>query len=306
MNDDVVIRTARLKKTFAIGFFRRKVEAVRDVSFEVKRGEIFGFVGPNGAGKTTTIKMLMGLIFPDRGPDPGGVACELLGRKVPNLEARRRLGYLPEQPYFYEHLTGAELLDFTGRLFELPSQVRRERGRILLERVGISGAASRPLRKYSKGMLQRLGFAQALINDPELVVLDEPMSGLDPIGRKEMRDLIAGLRQEGKTVFFSTHILSDVELLCDRCAIIVGGTIRDVGPLDELLSPKLLSTDIVLAHDGVKEERRLVPGDGGDDDVDVFLDTARAAGKSIVSVTPRREHLEDLFVREVEADKARQ
>ena len=290
------IRVDDLKKTFAFGFLRRKVQAVRGVTFQVRPGEIFGFVGPNGAGKTTTIKMLVGLIFPSAG------SCELLGRPVPDVNAKRRLGFLPETPYFYEHLSGRELLDLAGRLFDLPADLRRKRGDQLLDEVGLAGAANRPLRKYSKGMMQRLGLAQALINDPDLVILDEPMSGLDPIGRKEIRDLIAGLKNKGKTVFFSTHILSDVELLCDRCAIIVGGAIRDVGPLEKLLSPRLLHTQIVLERDGRPEETRLAPTT----DVDAFLRETMSGGAKIISVNPMREHLEDLFVREVEADKARQ
>jgi ABC-2 type transport system ATP-binding protein len=290
---DAVIRVENLHKTFAFGFFRRKVHAVRGVGFEVKRGEIFGFLGPNGAGKTTTIKMLMGLIFPSSGK------MELLGRRVPDVAAKRKLGFLPESPYFYDYLTGAELIDFAGRLFDLGAGERRARGEKLLALVGLEQAAAMPLRKYSKGMLQRLGLAQALVNDPELVVLDEPMSGLDPIGRKEIRDLIASLRAEGRTVFFSTHILSDVEMLCDRCAILVAGKLRDVGPLDQLLSPKLLHTEIVVERAGAKEEKRLPPGE----DVDAFLRAAIDGGAKIVSVNPRRERLEDLFVREVEADR---
>ncbi len=235
-----VIAVEELRKTFAFGFFRRKVQAVRGISFSVERGEIFGFLGPNGAGKTTTIKMLMGLIFPTGGK------LNLLGRPVPDVGAKRRLGFLPESPYFYDYLSGRELLDLAGRLFDLQSVERRRRAEALLARVGLADAAALPLRKYSKGMLQRLGLAQALVNDPELVVLDEPMSGLDPIGRKEIRDLIAQLRSDGKTVFFSTHILSDVEMLCDRCAILVRGQLRDVGPLDRLLSPKLLHTEVVV------------------------------------------------------------
>jgi ABC-2 type transport system ATP-binding protein len=285
---DAAISVENLAKTFAFGFFRKKVPAVRGISFEVKRGEIFGFVGPNGAGKTTTIKMLMGLIFPSSG------RCELLGRPVPDVAAKRRLGFLPESPYFYDYLSGRELLDLCGRLFDLSPAVRRERADTLLAQVGLASAADNPLRKYSKGMLQRLGLAQALINDPELVVLDEPMSGLDPIGRKEIRDLIEGLRKAGKTVFFSTHILSDVEMLCDRCAILVHGTLRDVGPLDKLLSPKLLHTEIVVERNGEKEEKRLAP----DENVDNFLRTAIDGGAKVVSVTPRRERLEDLFYRE--------
>ena len=293
---DLVIRVEQLAKTFVVGFRRRQVPAVRGVSFTVERGEIFGFVGPNGAGKTTTIKMLMGLIFPSSGQ------LEVLGHPVPSLAAKRRLGFLPEQPYFYEHLSGAELLDLMGSLCEVPRPLRRQRAAALLEQVGIAGAAKRPLRKYSKGMLQRLGLAQALINDPELVVLDEPMSGLDPIGRKEIRDLIAGLKRQGKTVFFSTHILSDVELLCDRCAIIVGGAIQDVGPLRQLLSPRLLHTEVVLERGGCQEELRLPP----EADVDGALRQALDGGAKVIAVTPRREHLEDLFVRQVAAEQARQ
>ncbi len=290
MSDEVVLSAANLQKTFALGFLRKKVRAVTDVSFEVHRREIFGFVGPNGAGKTTTIKMLMGLIF------PSGGQAKLFGQKVPSIAAKRRVGFLPENPYFYDYLSGEELLDLMGRLFDLGRAERKKRARTLLDRVGLGRAGSLALRKYSKGMLQRLGIAQALINDPELVVLDEPMSGLDPIGRKEIRDLIGELRTEGKTVMFSTHILADVELLCDRVAIVVGGKLRDSGPLDQLLSPQLLHTELVLESGGVKEAVRLAP----DVDVDRALREALAAGKKVVSVSPRRESLEDLFVREVE------
>ena len=294
---DAVITVDNLAKTFAFGFFRRKVQAVKGVSFDVKRGEIFGFLGPNGAGKTTTIKMLMGLIFPTSG------RAHLLGRPVPSVEARRRLGFLPESPYFYDYLTGEELVDLAGRLSGMPHDRRKSRTADLLARVGLDKAARLPLRKYSKGMLQRLGLAQALVHDPELVVLDEPMSGLDPIGRKEIRDLIVSLRAEGKTVFFSTHILADAELICDRCAILVAGTLRDVGPLDALLSPRLLHTEVVLERAGasgpVKEERRLDPGEN----VEAFLQRAIAEGAKIASVNPRKERLEDLFVREVEAER---
>jgi ABC-2 type transport system ATP-binding protein len=186
-----------------------------------------------------------------------------------------------------------------GRLFGLPRAERRRRGQELLARVGLTEAGERALRKYSKGMLQRIGIAQALINDPELVVLDEPMSGLDPIGRKEIRDLIVELKREGRTVFFSTHILSDVELLCDRVAMVVGGRLRDAGPLERLLSPRLLHTEVVLAHAGNTEAMRLPP----DVDVDRALREALDAGKRVVSVVPRRESLEELFVREVGAGR---
>jgi ABC-2 type transport system ATP-binding protein len=283
-----IIRAEKLEKTFASGFLRKRVRAVTEVSFSVEKNEIFGFLGPNGAGKTTTIKMLMGLIFPT-----GGEAF-VFGEKVPSLNAKKRLGFLPENPYFYDYLSGAELLDLMGRLFGLDRAERKRRARALLDRVGLARAADLALRKYSKGMMQRLGIAQALVNDPELVVLDEPMSGLDPIGRKEVRDLIRDLRTEGKTVLFSTHILSDVELLCDRVGIVVGGRLRDCGKLDELLSPRLLHTELVVEKNGEKEQLRIEPSV----DVDQAIRDALAAGKRVVSVTPRRESLEDLFVKE--------
>jgi ABC-2 type transport system ATP-binding protein len=285
---DVVLAAEHLSKTFAVGFFRKKVRAVEDLSLEVKRGEIFGFLGPNGAGKTTTIKMLMGLIFPTSG------SGYVLGKPIGNLEAKRRLGFLPETPYFYDYLTAEEFLDLAGALADVPKAERKKRADVLIERVGLDHARGRALRKFSKGMLQRVGIAQALMHEPELVVLDEPMTGLDPIGRKEMRDLILALRKEGKTIFFSTHILSDVELLCDRVGIVVAGRIRDVGKLSELLSPRLLATEVVVKN-GAGEKAHSLPADA---DVDAFVKEALARGEHLVSVTPRRESLEDLFVRE--------
>jgi ABC-2 type transport system ATP-binding protein len=302
---DVVLRADQLKKTFHLGFFRKRVDAVRGVSFTVKRGEIFGFLGPNGAGKTTTLKMLMGLIF------PSGGRAEVLGRPVPNREAQRKIGYLPETPYFYEYLTPEEFLDFAGALCDVPAAQRRRRADALLARVGLDHARGRPLRKFSKGMLQRIGIAQALMGDPEIVVLDEPMTGLDPLGRKDVRDLILELRREGKTVMFSTHILPDVEMTCDRVAIVVGGRVASVGRLAALLSPRILSTEVVLkpAADGALPAlpdgaRRLPAADDvavelpADANVDAFLRAALAAGGAVLSVTPRRESLEDLFVRQ--------
>ncbi len=287
---EVVVAAEQLSKTFAIGFFRKRVEAVRSISFSVHRNEVYGFLGPNGAGKTTTIKMLMGLIFPS-----GGTA-KILGATVPDKRARERVGFLPETPYFYDYLNGPELLDLYGRLFGLSAHDRRTRAARLLERVGLGQVDPRlPLRKYSKGMLQRIGIAQALINEPELVVLDEPMSGLDPIGRKEVRDLILELRQEGRTVMFSTHILSDVELLCDRVAMVVGGKMHGEGPLDTLLSPRLLHTEVVTEKDGQKRSRKL----DAQAELNRELQAMIEAGEQIVSVMPRKESLEDLFVREV-------
>lgn len=304
---DVVLRADGLAKTFRLGFFRKKVEAVRNVSFDVRRGEVFGFLGPNGAGKTTSLKMLMGLVFPDAG------RAEVLGRPAGTLDAKRRLGYLPESPYFYEYLTPEEFLDLVGALSNVPGRVRRQRADKLIARVGLDHARGRPLRKFSKGMLQRVGIAQALMGEPELIVLDEPMTGLDPLGRKEIRDLILELRREGRTVFFSTHILPDVEMTCDRVAMVFAGRTTAVGPLSELLSARLLSTEIVLRV-GVQGLPELPAGaqvhKSGDDqaielpeeaDVDALLRQALAGGCRILSVSPRKESLEDLFIRSARA-----
>jgi len=306
---DIVLRADGLAKTFRLGLLRKRVEAVREASFEVRRGEIFGYLGPNGSGKTTTLKMLMGLVFPSRG------RAEVLGRPVPNREAKRRLGYLPESPYFYEYLTPEEFLDLVGALCDVPRRERRKRARTLIARLGLDHAMGRPLRKFSKGMLQRIGIAQALMGDPELVVLDEPMTGLDPLGRKEIRDLMLELRREGRTVVYSTHILPDVEMTCDRVAMIFSGRVRSVGPLAELLTARLLSTEICFRHDVGRlpalpagASLRQAPDGQTVDlpeaaDVDAFLKAALAAGASVISITPRRESLEDLFVREAEEDK---
>jgi ABC-2 type transport system ATP-binding protein len=236
-----VIRTRELSKSYFPGIGKKRVDALRGLTMAVEEHEIFGFLGPNGAGKTTTMKILMGLIRPTGGD------AEIFGRPAGDTEAKRKLGFLPEQPYFYDHLSGREILDYFGRLFGLSAGVRRTRSAELLERVGLAAAADQPLRGYSKGMLQRIGIAQALINDPQLVVLDEPMSGLDPIGRKEVRDLILRLRAEKRTVFFSTHILSDVESVCDRVAILDKGKVVALSPLHELLARAGSEVEIVAA-----------------------------------------------------------
>ncbi len=303
MASEIVLRAEGLAKTFHLGFWRKRIEAVREATFDVRRGEIFGYLGPNGSGKTTTLKMLMGLVFPTRG------RAEVLGRPVPDREAKRKLGYLPESPYFYEYLAPEEFLDLVGALCDVPRRVRRERAAELITRVGLDHARGRPLRKFSKGMLQRVGIAQALMGDPELVVLDEPMTGLDPIGRKEIRDLMLELKREGRTVVYSTHILPDVEMTCDRVAMIFAGCIRSVGPLAELLTARLLSTEVVLrpgaqppalpagASTRQSPDGLLVDLPEGSD-VDAFLKSALAGGAGILAVSPRRESLEDLFVRQ--------
>lgn len=332
MNDKAVVQVRELSKTFSLGLIRlrprapgeppgrwerwlsrlpggrslhRRVEAVRGISLDVYENEIFGFLGPNGAGKTTTIKILVGLIFPTRG------SAKIFGLPVTEPKARRRVGFLPENPYLYQYLTALELLDLCGRLLGLHPSDRRKRSRELIERVGLAHAADRPVRKYSKGMMQRLGLAQALLGDPDLLILDEPMTGLDPIGRKEVRDLLLEEKKRGKTLFFSSHILSDVEMLCDRVAIVHRGELAAYGTLGELLRPEVRHVEIELS--GVSEQLRnklhgmvatlsavgervmlTVEGEGN---VQTVLETARLGGARIVAVMPRRETLEDLFVR---------
>jgi ABC-2 type transport system ATP-binding protein len=306
---DLAIEVHDLRKTYRTPFARKKVEALRGVTFRVERGHIFGFVGPNGAGKTTTIRMLMGLIR------PSGGSATLLGHPLGSRAARGKIGFLPESPYFYDYLTVGELCDLAGRLFGMPPAARARRADELIDKVGLGAARGLNLKKFSKGMLQRAGLAQALMNDPELVVLDEPMSGLDPIGRKEVRDLILELRDHGKTVFFSTHILSDVEAITDRVAIIARGELQAHGTPAELVSQRLQGVDVVVrlpaaAPDGdaglaggasrvrrVGDELSLtLPADA---DVDAWIAHAHAAGARVLQVAPRHETLEDLFVRRV-------
>jgi ABC-2 type transport system ATP-binding protein len=307
---DIAIAVRDLAKTYRTPFRRRKVEALRGVTFSVKRGHIFGFVGPNGAGKTTTIRTLMGLI------KPTGGSASIAGQQITNRQARARVGFLPESPYFYDYLTVGELCDLAGRLFGLPRDVRKKRADALIERVGLGRARTQSLKKFSKGMLQRAGLAQALMNDPEIVVLDEPMSGLDPIGRKEVRDLMLELRDQGKTVFFSTHILSDVEAITDDIAIIARGQLQAQGTPAELVRKTLQGTEISVrvAEDGALAQgalRVLRTGDTltvvlpSEADVDAWIVRAHAAGAKILSVSQRYETLEDLFLREVASADAR-
>jgi ABC-2 type transport system ATP-binding protein len=304
-NDTPVLEFRDLEKEFKLGVRLKRVHAVRGVTLTVSRGEIFGYLGPNGAGKTTTMKMAMGLIQPTAG------SVRLFGESVDNQAVRHRVGYLPEHPYFYDYLTPVELLDFYGALFSIPKKVRRERIERLLNLVGLDHARDRTLRRFSKGMLQRAGIAQALINDPDLVVLDEPLSGLDPMGRKEVRDVIVALRQQGKTVFFSTHILQDIEMICDRVAIIDQGLIQRLGPLDEMLTGTGNTVDVVLQGVDVSLRSSLEPHIltleelGANIRIEVeqarlndALTVVSAAGAQVVDVSRRRDSLEELFVRE--------
>lgn len=285
----------------------KMVRAVDELYLEVYKGEIFGFLGPNGAGKTTTIKMLLGLTFPTKGD------AWILGKPIGDVSVKRLIAYLPESPYFYEYLTGRQVLDFYARLFGIPAAERKKKVDALLDMVGLSRDGDKTLRNYSKGMLQRIGVAQALINDPELLFLDEPTSGLDPMARIEIRDLIIRLKQQGKTVFLSSHQLLEVELICDRVSILNRGKLLKAGKLDELLPSgrveivaENVSDDGVIAKirdaGGVvqRQDGRIVVQQPDDASVNRVLDIIRSANGVIRSIIPQRRTLEELFVSTIE------
>jgi ABC-2 type transport system ATP-binding protein len=303
-----LLQIDQLAKTFRVGLRARKIDAVRDVSLQLQPGESVGYLGPNGSGKTTSIKCILGLIRPTRG------TVQLFGRDPGDPVARARVGYLPESPYFYDYLTPREVLHYAGQLFGLDRVIVHKRGGDLLDRMGLHAAADRPLRGFSKGMLQRLGIAQSLLNDPDLLIYDEPLSGLDPLGRKEVRDLMADLRHQGKSLFFSSHVLTDIETLCDTVVILREGTVVAQGRLETLLEPSALEVEILLALAGARpvaveavlalagvvavertEARlRLQLPKGA---LAAVLQQALAAGLAVEEVTPRRDSLEDLFLR---------
>jgi ABC-2 type transport system ATP-binding protein len=308
LNDEPVVCVEGLVKDFRPGFGLRVKRVLSGVSFEVKRGEIFGFVGPNGAGKTTTMKILMGLIRASQGE------ARILGCDVSESKFREHIGFLPENPYFYTFLTAREILTFYAKLTGVPAAKRNERVTQLLDWVGLSDAAGARLRTFSKGMLQRVGIAQALVHDPAVVFLDEPMSGLDPIGRKDIRDIILRLKSEGKTVFMNTHILSDVEMICDRVAMIVAGEIRYTGRLGGLLDDDDLRSDVVLSRlapdvateieaqfgttfKGVGERIEIQVRDK---EVRALLERVLASGAEVISVSQNRISLERIFLEAVE------
>lgn len=309
MGSSRALSTDRLTKEYAVGFWRKRpYRALDSLSLEVERGEVFGFLGPNGAGKTTTLKLLMRLVFPTSG------TATLLDRPVGDLSARRRIGYLAENPYFYDHLTAEELLDYFAGLFGMAAADRRARASRLLDQVGIGAERRLQLRKFSKGMLQRVGIAQALINDPELVIFDEPMSGLDPLGRRDVRALILSLRDKGVTVFFSSHVLSDAEALCSRVAILAKGRMVTSGRLSDMLAFQIQGWELVASHVAddfaralEKRARKIVKlGEGRysidlpyDPPPDQLIAELSDRGARLVSVNPIRETLEDFFVREV-------
>jgi len=303
------LATFELTKDFASGFWRKKLYRALDrLTLEVAPGEVFGFLGPNGAGKTTTLKLLMQLVFPTSG------RAELLGQPIGDRSVKRRIGYLPEQPYFYDYLTAEELLSYFAALFGYRAADRRQRVDRLLDEVGIGQERRMPLRKFSKGMLQRVGIAQALINDPELVIFDEPMSGLDPLGRRDVRSLILSLRDRGVTVFFSSHVLSDAEALCSRVAILANGRLATTGRLSDMLAFQIRGWEIVAS--GVNDRllqslqaraTRLVRlGDGRcsievppDVSPDRIVSELSAGGAHLLTLNPIRDTLEDFFVKQV-------
>ena len=304
------IRIHELTKDYQVGFWRKRpYRALDRLSLDVQAGEVFGFLGPNGAGKTTTLKLLMQLIFPTSGE------AEILGLPVGDVRTRRRIGYLPENPSFYDYLTAEELLQYFARLFGLPGPEARRRATDLLDRVGIPAERRRQqLRKYSKGMIQRVGIAQALVNDPEVIFLDEPMSGLDPLGRREVRTLILQLRDQGRTIFFSSHILADAEALCSRVAVLAGGQLAASGRLSEILAFEIRGWELVVADLAPEVLARLQPDLARSTEISPrryalelrpqiepqrVLSDVIATGATLVSLNPVRDTLEDYFVRRV-------
>ena len=303
------IETFQLEKSYSVGFWRkRRVSGLKPLTLAVERGEVFGYLGPNGAGKTTTLKLLMGLIFPTAG------TARILGMEISDPRMKSQIGFLPEQPYFYDYLTASELLDYYAQLSGVRGRERSRRVQEMLARVGLAASARTQLRKFSKGMLQRVGIAQAILHDPRVVFLDEPMSGLDPLGRREVGDLIQSLKDEGKTVFFSTHILSDAEALCDRVAVLHKGELRGVGAVDELAAHTQSKVEILLhglkamtllcalgaeCHATGETVRAIIP----ESQQDAALDALRREGARLISLTPVRATLEDYFIERL-AEKA--
>ena len=302
------VEITNLTKDYEVGFWRkRKVRALDDLSLSIDEHQIFGFLGANGAGKTTTLKLLMRLIFPTSG------SARILGHDIQDVRMHRRIGYLPENPYFYDYLTARELLEYCAELFGFPAAERRKRAADLLARVKLDEKRwDTQLRKFSKGMLQRVGLAQSLVNDPEIVFLDEPMSGLDPVGRREVRDLIASLRDDGKTVFMCSHILSDIEVLCDRVAILKRGRLAQVGHLDELrqrpndphhMEVLATGTDAATLRQHLNHNSVIAPTPSGlrieistESEIEGVLAALRKAGGKVVSIQPVKQSLEELFL----------
>jgi ABC-2 type transport system ATP-binding protein len=307
---DAAIQIENLTKDYPHGLLHLKTKrSLEGLTMRVEDGEVFGFLGPNGAGKSTTIKLLVGLIFPTAG------TATILGKPISDIAMHQDIGYLPEQPYFYDYLTATELLDYFARIHNLKAADRRDRVARMLKKVGLETARKIQLRKYSKGMLQRVGLAQAILHDPRVVILDEPMSGLDPLGRREVRDIILELKREGRTVLFSTHILSDAEMLCDRVGVIAGGTLRGVGAPDEIVGIKAHGMEILFEFAGENTSAaallskatrtgnryRLQIDEG---ELYATLEQLRSAGARILSVAQIKASLEEYFMHLIAADRA--
>jgi len=291
-----------LEKTYSVGFWRKRPKhALHPLHLAVEDGEIFGFLGPNGAGKTTTLKLLMGLVFPTAG------SARILGCDWTDPQVKAQIGFLPEQPYFYDYLTAHELLEYYGQLSGVPAKQRKRRVEQVLQQVGLRDVQGVQLRKFSKGMLQRVGIGQAILHDPKLVFFDEPMSGLDPMGRREVRDLMSQLKSEGKTVFFSTHILSDAETLCDRVAVIHKGELRGVGKVEDLTSTVQGKVEVIWHGTQVPASIKAlgaechVTGDRvraivNENQQDAMIDALRRERLRLIAITPVRTSLEAYFV----------
>jgi ABC-2 type transport system ATP-binding protein len=304
------IETQNLTKEYPYGFLHLKRKtSLENLTMQVEDGEVFGFLGPNGAGKSTAIKLLMGIIFPTAG------SAQILGKPVSDVSMHRDIGYLPEQPYFYDYLTAAEVLDYFARFHGFSATERKERVQKMLQKVGLETAGKIQLRKFSKGMLQRVGLAQAIVHDPKLLILDEPMSGLDPMGRREVRDIILELKNAGKTILFSTHILSDAETLCDRVGVIAGGQLRGVGAPGSIVGVKSLGMEIIFELTGsgaqIEKVRAKATKSGANYRMSVIeldlyaaLEELRGAGAKIISVTQIKPTLEDFFMELVGKDRA--
>lgn len=309
-----MLKIEGLTKDFATGFLHRRVRVLDNLSLQVQSGEVYGYLGPNGAGKTTTLKLVLGLLRPTIG------RVWLMELPAEDVRARTRVGFLPENPYFYDYLTAREFLRFYGTLFGLPRRALASRVDGLLEMTGLSRARDLPLRRYSKGMIQRVGIAQALINAPDMVILDEPMSGLDPVGRKEIQEIILRLKAEGKTVLFSTHILSDAELLCDRVGILVGGKLTREGRLEELLAGQVRGVEITvehlaaetaarigeMAHCVAREDHSATITLQKKDEIDKLLRLILDSGGKVVSLIPQKATLEELFWEELQTNSMKE
>ena len=283
-DSDVIIETRNLSKTYRDFWGRQKVRALKALDLEIRRGEIFGLLGPNGSGKTTTIKLILGLLFPTSG------RALVFGKDATDVAKNERIGYLPEESYLYKFLNAEETLDFYGRLFDMPASLRKQRVDQLIERVGLNWARRRQLKEYSKGMTRRIGLAQALINDPDLVVLDEPTTGLDPIGTREMKDTILELREQGKTVLMCSHLLADVQDVCDRIAILYQGELKELGRVDRLLTVQNVTQIQVrgLPEQAKREIRQVIERSGGE----------------LLSMDNPTTTLEDLFLKIVQDSEA--